>query len=125
MSEIDKQQIDRLYELMEREKGDQDMTAALRWAIFQLEQMGREKQTGDLVFRLAVDVKYADIMMLNPTNGIAVKYNFNPVTAIRCNCTFCSLLNTLTIGLADNKKIKYMPHDITNIVFKAYFKICF
>ena len=41
MSEIDKQQIDRLYELMEREKGDQDMTAALRWAIFQLEQMGR------------------------------------------------------------------------------------
>ena len=53
MSEIDKQQIDRLYELMEREKGDQDMTAALRWAIFQLEQMGREKQTGDLVFRLA------------------------------------------------------------------------
>ena len=73
----------------------------------------------------SVDVKYADIMMLNPTNGIAVKYNFNPVTAIRCNCTFCSLLNTLTIGLADNKKIKYMPHDITNIVFKAYFKICF
>ena len=54
----------------------------------------------------SVDVKYADIMMLNPTNGIAVKYNFNPVTAIRCNCTFCSLLNTLTIGLADNKKIK-------------------
>ena len=53
MSEIDKQQIDRLYELMEREKGDQDMTAALRWAIFPLEQMGREKQTGDLVFRLA------------------------------------------------------------------------
>ena len=53
MSEIDKQQIDRLYELMEREKGDQDMTAALRWAIFQLEQMGREKQAGDLVFRLA------------------------------------------------------------------------
>lgn len=53
MSEIDKQQIDRLYELMEREKGNQDMTAALRWAIFQLEQMGREKQTGDLVFRLA------------------------------------------------------------------------
>lgn len=53
LSEIDKQQIDRLYELMEREKGDQDMTAALRWAIFQLEQMGREKQTGDLVFRLA------------------------------------------------------------------------
>lgn len=53
MSEIDKQQIDYLYKLMEREKGDQDMTAALRWAIFQLEQMGREKQTGDLVFRLA------------------------------------------------------------------------
>ena len=36
MSEIDKQQIDRLYELMEREKGDQDMTASLRCAIFQL-----------------------------------------------------------------------------------------
>ena len=55
LSEIDKQQIDRLYALMEREKGDQDMAAALRWAIFQLEQMGREKQTGDLVFRLAFD----------------------------------------------------------------------
>ena len=54
----------------------------------------------------SVDVKYADIMMLNPTNGIAVKYNFNPVTAIRCNCIFCSLLNTLTIGPANNKKIK-------------------
>lgn len=53
LSEIDKQQIDRLYALMEREKGDQDMAASLRWAIFQLEQMGREKQTGDLVFRLA------------------------------------------------------------------------
>ena len=49
MSEIDKQQIDRLYELMEREKGDQDMTAALRWAIFQLEQMGREIIKGYLV----------------------------------------------------------------------------
>ena len=53
MSEIDKQQIDRLYELMEREKSDPDTAAALRWAIFQLEQQGREKQTGDLVFRLA------------------------------------------------------------------------
>ena len=54
----------------------------------------------------SIDVKYADIRMLNPANGIAVKYNFNPLTAICCNCTFCSLLNTLTIGLADNKKIK-------------------
>ena len=54
----------------------------------------------------SIDVKYADIMMLNPTNGMAVKYNFNPVTAICCNCTFCSMLNTLTIGLAENKKNK-------------------
>ena len=54
----------------------------------------------------SVDVKYADIIILNPTNGTAVKYNFNPVAAIRCNCIFCSLLNTLTIGLAVNKKNK-------------------
>lgn len=53
MSEIDKKQIDLLYKLMEREKSDPDTAAALRWAIFQLEQQGREKQTGDLVFRLA------------------------------------------------------------------------
>ena len=52
----------------------------------------------------SVDVKYADIMMLNPTNGIAVKYNFNPAVAISCNCIFCSLLNMLTIGLAASKK---------------------
>lgn len=52
----------------------------------------------------SIDAKYADIMMLNPANGIAVKYNFIPVTAIRCNCIFCLLLNTLTIGLAENKK---------------------
>ena len=54
----------------------------------------------------SIDAKYADIMMLNPANGIAVKYNFIPVTAIRCNCIFCLLLNTLTIGLAENKKNK-------------------
>ena len=54
----------------------------------------------------SVDVKYEDIIILNPTNGIAVKYNFNPVSAICCNCTFCSLLNALTIELAENKKIK-------------------
>ena len=54
----------------------------------------------------SMDVKYEDIMILNPTNGIAVKYNFNPVSAICCSCIFCSLLNMLTIGLADNKKIK-------------------
>lgn len=52
----------------------------------------------------SVDVKYEDIMMLNPTNGIAVKYNFNPATAISCNCKFCSLLNVFTIGLAASKK---------------------
>ncbi len=54
----------------------------------------------------SVDVKYVDIMILNPTNGIAVKYNFNPVVAICCNCIFCSLLNTFTIELAINEKIK-------------------
>ena len=54
----------------------------------------------------SIDVKYEDIMILNPTNGIAVKYSFNPVSAICCNCIFCSLLNTLTIELAENKKIK-------------------
>ena len=43
-------------------------------------------------------------MILNPTNGIAVKYNFNPAAAISCNCIFCSLLNMLTIGLAASKK---------------------
>lgn len=54
----------------------------------------------------SADVKYTDIIILNPANGIAVKYNFNPVSAIRCSCIFCSPLNTLTIGLADNKKNK-------------------
>ena len=54
----------------------------------------------------SIDVKYEDKMILNPANGIAVKYNFNPVSAICCSCIFCSLLNMLTIGLADNKKIK-------------------
>lgn len=54
----------------------------------------------------SVDVKYADIIMLNPTNGMAVKYNFNPVAAISCNCVFCSWLNTLTIGSAVSKKSK-------------------
>ncbi|WP_304961085.1 hypothetical protein [uncultured Parabacteroides sp.] len=54
LSEIDKQQINRLYKLLQdNEKSDPDTAAALRWAIFQLEQQGREKQTGDLVFRLA------------------------------------------------------------------------
>lgn len=53
LSKIDEQQIDRLYKLMEREKSAPDTAAALRWAIFQLEQQGREKQTGDLIFRLA------------------------------------------------------------------------
>lgn len=54
----------------------------------------------------SIDVKYEDTIILNPTNGIAVKYNFNPLSAICCNCIFCSRLNMLTIGLADNKKIK-------------------
>ncbi len=54
----------------------------------------------------SIDVKYKDIMILNPTNGTAIKYNFNPVSAIYCSCICCSLLNTLTMGLADNKKIK-------------------
>ena len=53
LSENDQKQIDRLYALMEREESDPDTAAALRWAIFQLEQQGREKQTGDLVSRLA------------------------------------------------------------------------
>lgn len=52
----------------------------------------------------SVDAKYADRMMLNPTNGMAVKYNFNPATAISCNCIFCSLLNMLTIVLAVSEK---------------------
>lgn len=54
----------------------------------------------------SVDVKYAEIMILNPTNGIAEKYNFAPVTAICCNSAFCSLLNACTIGFAANRKIK-------------------
>lgn len=53
----------------------------------------------------SIDVKYADRIILKPTKGIAVKYNFKPVTAICCNCILCSLLNILTIGLAENKKI--------------------
>lgn len=54
MSELDKKQIDHLYTLLQRaEKEDQDAAAALRWAIFNLEQKGREKQTGDLIYRLA------------------------------------------------------------------------
>lgn len=54
MSDLDQKQIDRLYTLMEEKKqSDPDAAAALRWAIFQLEQQGREKQTGDLIFRLA------------------------------------------------------------------------
>lgn len=52
----------------------------------------------------SVDAKYTDRTMLNPTNGIAVKYNLNPFAAISCNCIFCSLLNILTTGLAANKK---------------------
>ena len=54
MSDLDQKQIDRLYALLhEKEQSDPDTAASLRWAIFQLEQKGREKQTGDLVFRLA------------------------------------------------------------------------
>ena len=30
----------------------------------------------------AVEVKYIEIIMLKPANGQAMKYNFNPVTAI-------------------------------------------
>lgn len=52
LSKLDQKQVDRLYTLLERGK-DADTAAALRWAIFQLEQQGREKQTGDLVYRLA------------------------------------------------------------------------
>lgn len=36
LSELDQKQVDRLYQLLEREK-DQDTAAALRWAIFTLE----------------------------------------------------------------------------------------
>ena len=54
----------------------------------------------------SVDVKYEDIIILYPTNGTAVKYIFNPVSAIHCNGIFCSLLNMLTIGLVNKKKIK-------------------
>lgn len=54
MSDLDKKQLDRLYNLLhEKEQSDPDVAAVLRWAIFQLEQKGSEKQTGDLVFRLA------------------------------------------------------------------------
>lgn len=54
----------------------------------------------------SVDVKYADMIILKPANGTAVKYIFKPVTAICCNGIFRSLLNALTIGLAASKKIK-------------------
>ena len=37
MSSLDQKQLDRLYDLLEREK-DPDTAAALRWAIFTLEQ---------------------------------------------------------------------------------------
>lgn len=37
MSSLDKRRLDRLYELLERER-DPDTAAALRWAIFTLEQ---------------------------------------------------------------------------------------
>ena len=37
MSKVDEQQLDRLYALLRREK-DADTAAALRWAIFTLEQ---------------------------------------------------------------------------------------
>lgn len=54
MSDLDQKQIDRLYKLLhEKEKSDPATATSLRWAIFQLEQKDREKQTGDLVFRLA------------------------------------------------------------------------
>ena len=52
----------------------------------------------------SVDAKYADIIILNPANRIAAKYNFNPAVAISRNCIFCSLLNMLTIGLAASRK---------------------
>lgn len=53
----------------------------------------------------SVDVKYEHIIILYPTKGMAVKYIFNPAFAICCNDIFCSLLNMLTIGLANKKKI--------------------
>lgn len=37
MSSLDKRRLDRLYELLERER-DPDTAAVLRWAVFTLEQ---------------------------------------------------------------------------------------
>lgn len=49
----------------------------------------------------SVEVKNIEITILNPTKGMAVKYNFNPDTAICCSFILCSLLNTLVIGSAN------------------------
>ena len=52
----------------------------------------------------SVAAKYIARMILKPANGMAVKYNFRPVTAICCSCIFFPLLKILTIGYAIWKK---------------------
>lgn len=55
LSKIDKKKLDRLYGLLrEAEKGDLDTAAALRWAIFTLEQTDRQDKDDDDFFRLAL-----------------------------------------------------------------------
>ena len=53
----------------------------------------------------AVEVKKIAIIILNPINTNAVKYNLSPDTAINCNCGFCSLLKMLVMGDAKKKII--------------------
>lgn len=54
LSKIDKKKLDRLYGLLrEAEKGDLDTAAALRWAIFTLEQADRQDKDDDF-FRLVL-----------------------------------------------------------------------
>lgn len=85
MSKLDGKRIDHLYRLLqEKEKSDLDAAASLRWAIFTLEQMNRDKskQQNELAQKTALLAQYSmkpeqeinDIMDTGAFNEIVKGY---------------------------------------------------
>ena len=77
LSELDQKRIDHLHKLLKKEeKTNQDAAAALRWAIFSLEQHNRQQSSTDQIFQFAIksEAEINSIMDTGAFNEIVKGY---------------------------------------------------